>query len=183
MARQRRCIGRSLCRRLVSGLSHLILTGGVLMLVKIFLHTFSNEELLKLLILVAILLFILRDPLWPALLLSILCGNPGRTVAHRTVATGVAIQSLKSQISPHYLFNCLNTVSALLYKDTRRPKNLFVAWLTRSVRPRMSGNSWSLFRKSSNSKAYYFLLQVRYGYLLRLKSIFHLTCSPPLFHL
>ena len=27
-------------------------------------------------------------------------------------------ESLKSQISPHYLFNCLNTVSSLLYKDT-----------------------------------------------------------------
>jgi uncharacterized membrane protein len=45
--------------RLVSGLlSHLVLTGGVLVLVKTFLPTFSNEELLKLLILITILLFI-----------------------------------------------------------------------------------------------------------------------------
>ena len=28
-------------------------------------------------------------------------------------------ESLKSQISPHYLFNCLNTISALLYKDSQ----------------------------------------------------------------
>ena len=158
--------------RLVSGLlSHLILTGGVLMLVRIFLHTFSNEELLKLLILVTILLFIyeiLYGLLYSYRYYSVTQAEQLRTERWQLE---LQFQSLKSQISPHYLFNCLNTVSALLYKDTREAEE-FIRRMADTFRYVLTYERQQLVTLQEElefTKAYYFLLQVRYEYLLQLE--------------
>lgn len=80
-------------------------------------------------------------------------------------------ESLKSQISPHYLFNCLNTVSALLYKDARMAEEFVrrMADTFRYVLGNQKHRLVSLREELEFVKAYYFLLQVRYEYHLQLE--------------
>jgi two-component system LytT family sensor kinase len=79
-------------------------------------------------------------------------------------------ESLKNQISPHYLFNCLNTVSSLLFKDTRVAEEFIrrMADTFRYVLSHQKQKLVSLREELEFVKAYYFLLQVRYEYHLRL---------------
>lgn len=80
-------------------------------------------------------------------------------------------ESLKNQISPHYLFNCLNTISSLLYKDShmaeefiRRMADTFSYVLSNQTRQLVS-----LREEMEFVKAYYYLLQVRYEHHLKLE--------------
>jgi two-component system LytT family sensor kinase len=73
-------------------------------------------------------------------------------------------ESLKSQISPHFLFNCLNTVSSLLYKDVslaeefiRRMADTFQYVLNNHKRKFVS-----LKEEIEFVKSYYYLLRVRF---------------------
>ncbi len=79
--------------------------------------------------------------------------------------------SLKSQISPHYLFNCLNTVSSLLYKDTRIAEEFIrrMADTFRYVLAHQKEKLVTLREELEFVKSYYFLLQVRYEYHLQLE--------------
>ena len=79
-------------------------------------------------------------------------------------------ESLKSQISPHYLFNCLNTISSLLYKDstvaeefTRRMADTF-----RYVIDNQKRKLVTLAEELGFVKSYYYLMQVRYQDHLKL---------------
>lgn len=79
-------------------------------------------------------------------------------------------ESLKNQISPHYLFNCLNTVSSLLFKDTRVAEE-FIRRMADTfcyVLSHQKQKLVSLREELEFVKAYYFLLQVRYEYHLKL---------------
>ena len=80
-------------------------------------------------------------------------------------------ESLKSQISPHYLFNCLNTVSSLLYKDTRIAEEFIrrMADTFRYVLDHQADKLVTLQEELDFVKSYYFLLQVRYEYHLQLE--------------
>ena len=80
-------------------------------------------------------------------------------------------ESLKSQISPHYLFNCLNTVSSLLYKDTRVAEEFIrrMADTFRYVLSHQKQKLVTLREELDFVKSYYFLLQVRYEYHLQLE--------------
>ena len=80
-------------------------------------------------------------------------------------------ESLKSQISPHYLFNCLNTVSSLLYKDTRIAEEFIrrMADTFRYVLSHQKQKLVTLREELDFVKSYYFLLQVRYEYHLQLE--------------
>jgi two-component system, LytTR family, sensor kinase len=79
-------------------------------------------------------------------------------------------ESLKNQISPHYLFNCLNTVSSLLFKDTRVAEEFIrrMADTFRYVLSHQKQKLVSLREELEFVKSYYFLLQVRYEYHLKL---------------
>lgn len=79
-------------------------------------------------------------------------------------------ESLKSQISPHYLFNCLNTISSLLYRDNtvaeefiRRMADTFKYVINNQKRKLVTLEEELTFVKS-----YYFLMQVRYQDHLKL---------------
>lgn len=80
-------------------------------------------------------------------------------------------ESLKSQISPHYLFNCLNTVSALLYKDSRIAEEFVrrMADTFRYVLGHQKNRLVTVREELEFVKAYYFLLQVRYAYHLQME--------------
>lgn len=94
-------------------------------------------------------------------------------------------ESLKNQISPHYLFNCLNTISSLLYKDShmaeefiRRMADTFSYVLSNQRRQLVPLRDEIEFVKS-----YYYLLQVRYEHHLKLeinlpKSVLDTTVPP-----
>lgn len=80
-------------------------------------------------------------------------------------------ESLKSQISPHYLFNCLNTVSSLLYKDSHVAEE-FVRRMADTFRYVLGNQRHRLVPLRDELefvKAYYFLLQVRYEYHLQME--------------
>ena len=80
-------------------------------------------------------------------------------------------ESLKSQISPHFLFNCLNTISSLLYKDVslaeefiRRMADTFQYVLTNHKQKFVS-----LKEEIEFVKSYYYLLRVRFENNLQLE--------------
>ncbi len=80
-------------------------------------------------------------------------------------------ESLKSQISPHYLFNCLNTVSSLLYKDSHVAEEFVrrMADTFRYVLGNQKHRLVTLREELDFVKSYYFLLQVRYEYHLQME--------------
>lgn len=73
-------------------------------------------------------------------------------------------ESLKSQISPHYLFNCLNTISSLLYKDSQVAEE-FIRRMADTFRYVINNQKRKLVTLSEEIafvKSYYYLMQVRY---------------------
>jgi len=79
-------------------------------------------------------------------------------------------ESLKSQISPHYLFNCLNTISSLLYKDSRIAEE-FIRRMADTFRYVMDNQHQKLVKLSEELafvKSYHYLMQVRYHEHLQL---------------
>lgn len=73
-------------------------------------------------------------------------------------------ESLKSQISPHYLFNCLNTISSLLYKDSHVAEE-FIRRMSDTFRYVLDNHKRKLVtlkEEISFVKSYYYLMQVRY---------------------
>jgi two-component system, LytTR family, sensor kinase len=80
-------------------------------------------------------------------------------------------ESLKSQISPHFLFNCLNTISSLIYKDTRLAEEFIrrMADTFQYVLKNQKKKIVPLRDELDFVKAYYYLLQVRFQNNLRLE--------------
>ncbi|MEQ9413968.1 MAG: histidine kinase [Cyclobacteriaceae bacterium] len=79
-------------------------------------------------------------------------------------------ESLKSQISPHYLFNCLNTISSLLYKDNKVAEEFIrrMADTFRYVIGNQKRKLVTLEEELAFVKSYYYLMQVRYQDHLKL---------------
>lgn len=79
-------------------------------------------------------------------------------------------ESLKSQISPHYLFNCLNTISSLLYKDSRMAEEFIrrMAATFKYVIDNQKKKLVPLAEEIAFVKSYYYLMQVRYQDHLKL---------------
>lgn len=73
-------------------------------------------------------------------------------------------ETLKSQISPHYLFNCLNTISSLLYKDSMIAEEFIrrMADTFRYVLRNQQKKLVTLSEELNFVKSYYYLMQVRY---------------------
>jgi two-component system, LytTR family, sensor kinase len=81
------------------------------------------------------------------------------------------IESLKSQISPHFLFNCLNTISSLIYKDTRLAEEFIrrMADTFQYVLKNQMRKTVTLREELDFVKSYYYLLQVRFENNLKLE--------------
>ncbi len=80
-------------------------------------------------------------------------------------------ESLKSQLSPHFLFNGLNTISSLLYKDTHLAEEFIrrMADTFQYVLKNQKRKTVSLQEEIDFVKAYYYLLQVRFENNLKLE--------------
>jgi two-component system, LytTR family, sensor kinase len=74
------------------------------------------------------------------------------------------LEALKSQLSPHYLFNSLNTISSLIHQDTSRAEE-FIRRLADTYHYILNTHQQqliSLEKEIEFVKAYYYLLCVRY---------------------
>lgn len=74
------------------------------------------------------------------------------------------LEILKSQLSPHYLFNSLNTISSLIYKDIKLAEE-FIRRLAQSYHYIISSNekmSVSLSEEIDFVRSYHYLLKVRF---------------------
>src|SRR5258707_9255138 len=73
-------------------------------------------------------------------------------------------ESLKSQISPHFLFNCLNTISSLLYKDVALTEEFIrrMADTFRYVLKNHKQKFVSLKEEIDFVKSFHYLLRVRF---------------------
>lgn len=75
--------------------------------------------------------------------------------------------TLKNQVSPHFLFNSLNTLSSLVEEEKDKEKAInFIAELSRVYRYLLQSNERELTSLSAELdfiKAYFFLLQTRFG--------------------
>jgi two-component system LytT family sensor kinase len=79
-------------------------------------------------------------------------------------------EALKGQLSPHYLFNCLNTISSLVFKDPAQAED-FIRRLASSYQYIISNNEKrfvSLQQEVEFVKSYNYLLQVRFENNLKL---------------
>jgi len=136
-----------------------------------FLFALTSEELLKLVIVFVIVVFIYE--IFYGLFYSYYHYAVIQAEQLRSDRWQLELQfeSLKSQISPHYLFNCLNTVSSLLFKDTRVAEEFIrrMADTFRYVLSHQKQRLVSLREELEFVKSYYFLLQVRYEYHLQLE--------------
>ena len=73
-------------------------------------------------------------------------------------------EALKSQLSPHYLFNSLNTISSLIHQDTNRAED-FIRRLADTYHYILNTHQQqliSLEKEIEFVRAYYYLLCVRY---------------------
>lgn len=73
-------------------------------------------------------------------------------------------EALKSQISPHYLFNSLNTISSLIFKDTRSAEQ-FIRRLAQTYQYILSTQNkpYVLLREEVEFvQSYYYLLRIRF---------------------
>jgi len=79
-------------------------------------------------------------------------------------------EALRSQLSPHYLFNCLNTISNLVYKDANLAEE-FVRRFAQTYQYVLNKNQEKLVSVADEIefvRSFYFLLQTRFGQGLNL---------------
>ncbi|MEM9328611.1 MAG: histidine kinase, partial [Bacteroidota bacterium] len=77
---------------------------------------------------------------------------------------GLQLEALRSQLSPHFLFNCLNTISSLLYKDTGRAER-FIRQLAKAYNHTLESRDEPvipLTKELEFVEAYRYLLSVRF---------------------
>jgi two-component system, LytTR family, sensor kinase len=87
-----------------------------------------------------------------------------RTAQLETQLVRARLDALAAQLDPHFLFNALNTVSALMYEDLERTERLLSnlgTLLRATLGP--GGPSWSLRRERAHSEQYLELLGARFG--------------------
>lgn len=80
-------------------------------------------------------------------------------------------EALKSQLSPHYLFNSLNTISSLIYKDTPSAEQ-FIRRLAQTYRYILSTQHKrfvTLREEVEFVQSYYYLLRIRFQQQLNLE--------------
>ncbi|MEL7003828.1 MAG: histidine kinase, partial [Bacteroidota bacterium] len=73
-------------------------------------------------------------------------------------------EALRSQLSPHYLFNCLNTISSLIYKDSGLAED-FIRRLAETYQYILQNNEKrcvTLAQEVEFVRSYHYLLKVRF---------------------
>lgn len=81
------------------------------------------------------------------------------------------LQALSAQLDPHFLFNALNTLSALMYEDLPRTDRLFTA-LGRMLRDSLEceGPTWPLTQELEHLHHYLAFVEARFGERLQVET-------------
>lgn len=98
----------------------------------------------------------------------------------------VQLESLKNQVKPHFLFNSLNTLTALVEKDAAKAVK-FISELAQVYRYLLQSNEKELIALDQElqfTQAYFFLLRTRFGEAISLQidvaESLHNCLLPPL---
>ncbi len=81
------------------------------------------------------------------------------------------LDALRSQLSPHFLFNCLNTISSLLYKDLKKAED-FIRQLATTYQFTLDTQKKPVIpleKELDFVRAYKYLLNVRFENLVQIK--------------
>lgn len=81
------------------------------------------------------------------------------------------LDALRSQLSPHFLFNCLNTISSLLYKDLKKAED-FIRQLATTYQFTLDTQKQPIIpleKELDFVRAYKYLLNVRFENLVQIK--------------
>ncbi|WP_239470616.1 sensor histidine kinase [Archangium violaceum] len=80
------------------------------------------------------------------------------------------LQSLTGQLNPHFLFNALNTVSAVMYEDLSRTDRL-LSDLGQLLRASLehAGPTWTLAEERTHTQRFVDILTARFGERLRVR--------------
>lgn len=81
------------------------------------------------------------------------------------------LDALRSQLSPHFLFNCLNTISSLLYKDLKKAED-FIRQLATTYQFTLDTQKKPIIpleKELDFVRAYKYLLNVRFENLVQIK--------------
>src|SRR5213078_4194 len=90
----------------------------------------------------------------------------GRALRDARIATELRdaqLRTLVGQLNPHFLFNALNTISAVMYTDLARTDRL-LAGLTGDARP-----TWSLAEERAHTEHFLAVMIARFGERLRIR--------------
>jgi len=159
-------------------LSHIIVTVVIFSIVfKVFdaatLFGFRKDILqLNLSIWVVIAMVMLSDTLWES---EFIYKKYKESIIEKEEVQQVSIQqefdTLKSQVNPHFLFNCFNTLSSLISEDKDQAE-IFLIELSKVYRYLLRSNEDSLSTLQDELnfiQSYYRLLEMRHGDAIRLQ--------------
>jgi two-component system, LytTR family, sensor kinase len=136
-----------------------------------FLGYILDTSKLRICLYVAISLTMIATSMWEA----VYTFNQWKdSVAEKEKLEQLTIQNefdtLKSQVNPHFLFNCFNTLSSLIYEDKKQAE-VFLNELSKVYRYLLRSNESGLSTLKQEIqfiRSYYKLLETRYGEALNM---------------
>ena len=168
-------LGNHLAAAIVAGLTWIVLAKGLGLLLGRYFFARLNERIstqLPLLFGIGVLLYSLSVALH-YVLLSMESSKEAETREQEalTLARESELKALKAQINPHFLFNSLNSISALATVDGLRAREMCIKLsdFLRSTLKLAEKQSISLADELSLAKAYLEVEQVRFGARLRVE--------------
>lgn len=93
-----------------------------------------------------------------------------QTLASERMQLDLRFEALKSQLNPHFLFNALNTISSLIYLNTKQAEK-YIRLLAKTYNYILETNSDRVVTLSSEiemTKAYFFMHKIRYEDMVEL---------------
>jgi sensor histidine kinase YesM len=168
-------LGNHLAAAVVAGLIWIVLAKGLALLLGRYLFGRLNERLsaqLPLLFGIGVLLYLLSVALH-YVLLSMESSKEAETREQEalTLARESELKALKAQINPHFLFNSLNSISALATVDGQRAREMCIKLsdFLRSTLKLGENQSISLAEELALARAYLDVEQVRFGARMRVE--------------
>lgn len=162
---------KSVGTRLILGIGSTFLLLGVIFILPVNLFITDSREILAKMVLLALVAAVVFNVIFFAVYSFYqFSSTQVAYVENQKRQSELQLQALRSQLSPHFLFNCLNTISSLLYKDVEKAE-LFIRQLAKTYQSsleRKNVQTISVAEELEFVRAYQYLLQVRFDDLVSL---------------